>query len=70
MRLSVQDDFMDNSGVYAMDWITSLQNRKTTCRYGKWSPLNFSMISGLDYFRIELFDDSGIGETVIPVIEH
>lgn len=32
--------------------------------------IEFIMVWVSDYLGIELFDDSGIGETVIPVIEH
>ena len=32
--------------------------------------VEFSMVLGSDYFGIELLDNSGIGETVIGVIEH
>ena len=71
MRLNVHDDFMDNSGVYAMAWTTSLpETTKPLAGHGKWSPLNFPMLSVSGYFIADLFDDSLVGEAVIGVIEH
>ncbi len=71
MRRSVQDDFMDNSGVYAMDWITSLpETKKPLTEHGKWSPVNFSMVLVSAYLVRNPLDDSVVGETVIPLIEH
>jgi hypothetical protein len=71
MRLNVQDDFIDNSGVYAIGWITSLpETKKPPAGHGKWSLFDFSMVLVSVYFVRNPLDDSIVGETVIPVIEH
>ena len=71
MRLNVQDDFMDNSGVYAIRWITSLpETTKPPAGMANGLRLCSCVLFVSVYLVRNPLDDSVVGETVISVIEH